>query len=110
MQNDVVQKLEMEVRGDKFYSKEVRKVKIQFYKPRTFVQTDKPINLLGQTGNLQLIIYDVVHNIDFLGTNGYLLQNTFRAVYWPKQFQMLISSQALSYSGLFIYPSLGNPS
>lgn len=65
MQNEVVQELEVAVRGDKFYSKEVRKVKIHSYKPRTFVQTDKPIYLPGQTGNLQLIIYDVVHKIIF---------------------------------------------
>lgn len=82
MQNEVVQKLEVEVRGDKFYSKEVRKVKIHSYKPRTFVQTDKPIYLPGQTGNLQLIIDDVVHNIDYfwadnLKMNENLPQNTF---------------------------------
>uniref|UniRef100_A0A671UC62 Uncharacterized protein n=1 Tax=Sparus aurata TaxID=8175 RepID=A0A671UC62_SPAAU len=65
VQNEVVQELEVAVRGDKFYSKEVRKVKIHSYKPRTFVQTDKPIYLPGQTGNLQLIIDDVVHNIDY---------------------------------------------
>uniref|UniRef100_A0A671UD52 Alpha-macroglobulin receptor-binding domain-containing protein n=1 Tax=Sparus aurata TaxID=8175 RepID=A0A671UD52_SPAAU len=59
VQNEVVQELEVAVRGDKFYSKEVRKVKIHSYKPRTFVQTDKPIYLPGQTGNLQLIIDDV---------------------------------------------------
>uniref|UniRef100_A0A671UDQ6 Alpha-2-macroglobulin bait region domain-containing protein n=1 Tax=Sparus aurata TaxID=8175 RepID=A0A671UDQ6_SPAAU len=58
VQNEVVQELEVAVRGDKFYSKEVRKVKIHSYKPRTFVQTDKPIYLPGQTGNLQLIIDD----------------------------------------------------
>uniref|UniRef100_A0A671UGS4 Alpha-2-macroglobulin-like n=1 Tax=Sparus aurata TaxID=8175 RepID=A0A671UGS4_SPAAU len=51
VQNEVVQELEVAVRGDKFYSKEVRKVKIHSYKPRTFVQTDKPIYLPGQTVN-----------------------------------------------------------
>ncbi|KAG7222463.1 hypothetical protein INR49_016232, partial [Caranx melampygus] len=44
-----VQKFEVEVRGDTFYSKEVRKVMVKVYKPATFVQTDKPIYLPGQT-------------------------------------------------------------
>ena len=104
MQNEVVQKLEVEVRGDTFYSKQVRKVKIQFYKPRTFVQTDKPIYLPGQTGNLQMIIYDVVQNKRlFLGCEN-LKRNTFHAVYCTKQLLMLISCQDLSYSGLFFIP------
>ncbi|XP_044057402.1 ovostatin homolog 2-like [Siniperca chuatsi] len=51
VQNEVVQKLEVEVQGDNFYSKEVRKVVIKVYQPMTFVQTDKPIYLPGQTGN-----------------------------------------------------------
>uniref|UniRef100_A0A3Q3LJ00 Alpha-macroglobulin receptor-binding domain-containing protein n=1 Tax=Mastacembelus armatus TaxID=205130 RepID=A0A3Q3LJ00_9TELE len=54
-----VQKFEVEVRGDTFYSKEVRKVMIQVYQPMTFVQTDKPLYLPGQTGNLRLMIYYV---------------------------------------------------
>uniref|UniRef100_A0A671U9I5 Alpha-2-macroglobulin-like n=1 Tax=Sparus aurata TaxID=8175 RepID=A0A671U9I5_SPAAU len=77
LQNEVVQKLEVEVRGDKFYSKEVKKVKIQFYKPRSFVQTDKPIYLPGQTGNLQLIIYDVYSLITiYLNRIGQWLNKT----------------------------------
>uniref|UniRef100_A0A7N8XPS2 Alpha-2-macroglobulin-like n=1 Tax=Mastacembelus armatus TaxID=205130 RepID=A0A7N8XPS2_9TELE len=54
-----VQTFEVEVRGDTFYSKEVRKVMIQVYQPMTFVQTDKPLYLPGQTGNLRLMIYYV---------------------------------------------------
>uniref|UniRef100_A0A7N8XSC1 Alpha-2-macroglobulin-like n=1 Tax=Mastacembelus armatus TaxID=205130 RepID=A0A7N8XSC1_9TELE len=45
-----VQTFEVEVRGDTFYSKEVRKVMIKVYQPMTFVQTDKPLYLPGQTG------------------------------------------------------------
>uniref|UniRef100_A0A671UB57 Alpha-2-macroglobulin bait region domain-containing protein n=1 Tax=Sparus aurata TaxID=8175 RepID=A0A671UB57_SPAAU len=70
VQNEVVQELEVAVRGDKFYSKEVRKVKIHSYKPRTFVQTDKPIYLPGQTGNLQLIIDDVYNIIEIEDVNS----------------------------------------
>ena len=62
-----MQILEVEVRGDTFYSREVRKVMIRVYQPMTFVQTDKPIYLPGQTGNSELIIYDVEHNIVLYG-------------------------------------------
>uniref|UniRef100_A0A7N8XR25 Alpha-2-macroglobulin-like n=1 Tax=Mastacembelus armatus TaxID=205130 RepID=A0A7N8XR25_9TELE len=44
-----VQTFEVEVRGKTFSSKEVRKVMIQVYQPMTFVQTDKPLYLPGQT-------------------------------------------------------------
>ncbi|XP_073338260.1 alpha-2-macroglobulin-like [Pagrus major] len=56
--NELVQKLEVEVRGNTFYSKEVRSVKIKFYQPRTFVQTDKPIYLPGQTVHFRVITLD----------------------------------------------------
>uniref|UniRef100_A0A3Q1K6H0 Alpha-2-macroglobulin-like n=1 Tax=Anabas testudineus TaxID=64144 RepID=A0A3Q1K6H0_ANATE len=55
-----VQKFQVEVRSGIFYSKQVRKVMIKVYQPMTFVQTDKPLYLPGQTGNLKLMIYDVV--------------------------------------------------
>lgn len=51
-----VRNIEVEVRGQNFYSKESRKVMLRFYKPVTFVQTDKPIYLPGQTGNTGPII------------------------------------------------------
>ena len=56
MQKNEVQELEVEVQGDTFYSKEVRKVMIKVYQPMTFVQTDKPIYLPGQTGNFEQIM------------------------------------------------------
>uniref|UniRef100_A0A3P9BWY8 Alpha-2-macroglobulin-like n=1 Tax=Maylandia zebra TaxID=106582 RepID=A0A3P9BWY8_9CICH len=52
-----VQHFQVEVRGDTFYSKQVRKVMIQASDPVTFIQTDKPIYLPGQKGNNVLLCY-----------------------------------------------------
>uniref|UniRef100_A0A3P9BVW5 Alpha-2-macroglobulin-like n=1 Tax=Maylandia zebra TaxID=106582 RepID=A0A3P9BVW5_9CICH len=59
-----VQHFQVEVRGDTFYSKQVRKVMIQASDPVTFIQTDKPIYLPGQKGNNVLLCYirHVVHS------------------------------------------------
>uniref|UniRef100_A0A671V4N6 Alpha-2-macroglobulin domain-containing protein n=1 Tax=Sparus aurata TaxID=8175 RepID=A0A671V4N6_SPAAU len=45
----------VEVQGATFHSEEVRKVMIKIYQPVTFIQTDKPIYLPGQTGNFKLM-------------------------------------------------------
>ncbi|XP_035857586.1 alpha-2-macroglobulin-like isoform X4 [Sander lucioperca] len=58
VQYEVVQNFVVEVRGDTFYSKEVRKVKIKVCRPMTFIQTDKPIYLPGQTVHFRVITLD----------------------------------------------------
>lgn len=52
VEKDQVMELEVEVRGENFYSKETRKVMIRNFQPASLIQTDKPIYLPGQTGNL----------------------------------------------------------
>ncbi|CAI5657650.1 unnamed protein product [Oreochromis niloticus] len=52
-----VQDFQVEVRGDTFYSKQVRKVMIRASDTFTLIQTDKPIYLPGQKGNNVLVFY-----------------------------------------------------
>lgn len=51
-EKDDVRRLEVEVQGNTFYSKESRKVLIKLFKPASFIQTDKPIYIPGQTGEV----------------------------------------------------------
>lgn len=60
VQKDEVKLLEVKVQGDNFYSKEARKIMIRYLEPTSFIQTDKPIYLPGQTSNLQMIIPEII--------------------------------------------------
>ncbi|XP_028274575.1 alpha-2-macroglobulin-like [Parambassis ranga] len=58
VQNEAVQEFEVEVRGGTFHSRQVRKVMIKTYRPMTFIQTDKPIYLPGQTVHFRVVSLD----------------------------------------------------
>uniref|UniRef100_A0A3B4WMW2 Macroglobulin domain-containing protein n=1 Tax=Seriola lalandi dorsalis TaxID=1841481 RepID=A0A3B4WMW2_SERLL len=80
VQNGEVQKFEVEVRGDTFYSKEIRKVMIRVYQPMTFVQTDKPIYLPGQTGN-----FEPRFSLYFTHVSSLCRKHVFLLVYFVQQ-------------------------
>lgn len=56
VERDTVLNFHVKVQGGTFSSEEVRKVMVMVYQPRTFIQTDKPIYLPGQTGKHNQII------------------------------------------------------
>ncbi|XP_029922657.1 alpha-2-macroglobulin-P-like [Myripristis murdjan] len=58
VQNQEVRNLEVEVHGKTFHSKEIRKVMIRAYSPMTFIQTDKPMYLPGQTVHFRVVSMD----------------------------------------------------
>nr|XP_046244328.1 alpha-2-macroglobulin-like [Scatophagus argus] len=58
VQNNEVQNFKVEVRGGTFHLEEVRKVLIKVYRPITFIQTDKPFYLPGQTVHFRVISLD----------------------------------------------------
>uniref|UniRef100_A0A671V1Q7 Alpha-2-macroglobulin domain-containing protein n=1 Tax=Sparus aurata TaxID=8175 RepID=A0A671V1Q7_SPAAU len=74
VQENEVQNLKVEVQGATFHSEEVRKVMIKIYQPVTFIQTDKPIYLPGQTGNFKLMrTYRVT-----LWINRHIIEQNFK--------------------------------
>uniref|UniRef100_H3DA36 Alpha-2-macroglobulin n=1 Tax=Tetraodon nigroviridis TaxID=99883 RepID=H3DA36_TETNG len=58
VEKDHVMELEVEVQADTFYSKGARKVLIRQFNPESFIQTDKPLYLPGQTVQFRVVSLD----------------------------------------------------
>ncbi|KAJ8001525.1 hypothetical protein DPEC_G00170390 [Dallia pectoralis] len=65
VERDVVMDFQVEVRGERFLSTETRKLMIRPYNPMTFIQTDKPIYIPGQTVLFRIVTLDT----DFVPVN-----------------------------------------
>ncbi|XP_059370476.1 alpha-2-macroglobulin-like [Carassius carassius] len=58
IETESVQRMKVELKGESFKMTEERKVLFRSYHPLTFIQTDKPIYIPGQTVNFRIVTMD----------------------------------------------------